>query len=106
MRVGQLPDVPVVLSRADKTAIFKASLEKGVAQFVYEVERPHLNEAALVNGTTPELDAARDSQAARRRGAPPSKPPLRDTVIQHALDLVTTISIFDSGKPAGGGSGP
>jgi hypothetical protein len=37
-----------------------------MAPFVFEVDRPHLNEAALLSGTNPEIDA---SQAAQRRRA-------------------------------------
>ena len=98
---GVKPDVVVPLSRADKIAIFKTSAEKGLGPFVNDVERPHLNEAALVNGTTPDLDAAREAQAARRRGGPAPKPPIRDVVVQHAMDLVATISVYDPGKPPG-----
>lgn len=42
--------------------------EKGMAPFVYETERPHLNEAALLAGTNPELDAA-EAQHRNRAGA-------------------------------------
>lgn len=99
---GVKPDVPIVMPKADKIAVIKAGADKGITQYVFEVERPHLNEAALLHGTTPELDAARDAQAARRRGAPPAKPPLRDTVIQRALDLTATIGVFEPAKPAPG----
>ena len=95
---GVKPDVTASLPRADLLTILHGSLDKdhgGMAQFVLETERPHFNEAALVSGTNPELDAAALAQAARRRGEPAPKPPLRDLVIQRAFDLATTLLVLD-----------
>ncbi len=97
---GVPPDLTVKMPRADKLAVYRQSLDKGMGPFVEETERPRFNEAALVSGVNPELDAARDAQAARRRGDPPPRPPLRDTVIQRALDLATTITTLDHPAPA------
>jgi C-terminal processing protease CtpA/Prc len=88
---GLKPDVPVEMPPADKREVFQQSLERGMTPFVVENERPHLNEAALISGKNPELDAM---EAAQRRGRGPEKTTVRDPVLQRALDLVTTITIF------------
>src|SRR5437588_7134138 len=89
---GVKPDLPVEMSVADKRQIFQLSVQKGMGPFVYETERPHLNEAALLAGTNPELDAAEAAQERRRR--PPEKPAAHDPVLQRALDVVTSLEIY------------
>jgi hypothetical protein len=84
------PDLPVEMPTAEKRQIFRLSAEKGMAPFVYETERPHLNEAALIAGTNPELDVAE----AQRRNRGREKQPARDPVVQRALDLVTSLEIY------------
>ena len=88
---GIKPDVPVEMPAVDKREVFQQSREKGMSPFVVENERPHLNEAALISGKNPELEAM---EAAQRRGGGPEKATVRDPVLQRALDLVTTITIF------------
>ena len=87
---GVKPDLPVEMPMGEKQQIFQLSAEKGMAPFVYETERPHLNEAALIAGTNPELDAAE----AQRRNRGREKQPARDPVLQRALDLVTSLEIY------------
>jgi hypothetical protein len=87
---GVKPDLPVEMSMAEKRQIFQLSADKGMGQFVYETERPHLNEAALIAGTNPELEAA----DAQRRNRAREKQPARDPVLQRALDLVTSLEIY------------
>ena len=89
---GIKPDLPVEMSIADKLQIFQLSGEKGVGPFVYQAGRPHMNEAALLAGTNPELEAAEAAQ--RRRGRAPEKPPAHDPVLQRALDVVTSLEIY------------
>ncbi|MEY2504340.1 MAG: hypothetical protein QOG27_620, partial [Verrucomicrobiota bacterium] len=67
------------------------SREKGMTPFVVENARPHLNEAALISGKNPELEAM---EAAQRRNRNPEKPGVHDSVLQRALDLITSIGIF------------
>jgi hypothetical protein len=87
---GVKPDLPVEMPVSEKRQIFQLSGEKGMAPFVYEAERPHLNEAALLAGTNPELDAAEVQRHIRGR----EKLPTRDPVVQRAIDLVTSVEIF------------
>lgn len=89
---GLQPDVPVEMPTADKREVFQQSREKGMTPFIVEAERPHLNEAALISGKNPELEAM---EAAQRRGRGPEKTTVRDPVLQRALDLVTSIGIFE-----------
>jgi hypothetical protein len=89
---GIKPDLPVEMSVLDKRQIFQLSSEKGMGPFVYEVGRPHVNEAALLAGTNPEIEAAEAAQ--QRRGRAPEKPPAHDLVLQRALDVVTSLEIY------------
>ena len=88
---GLKPDVPVEMPAADKREVFQASREKGLTAFISENSRPHLNEAALISGKNPELEAM---EAAQRRKTNPEKSGTHDTVLQRALDVVTSIGIF------------
>ncbi|MEY2542128.1 MAG: carboxyl-terminal processing protease [Verrucomicrobiota bacterium] len=88
---GVKPDLPVEMPPADKRLIFLVSAEKGMSPFIYEAGRAHLNEAALLAGTNPELDAAEAAQ--QRRGRALEKGPY-DSVLQRAVDLVTSLAIY------------
>ena len=90
---GVKPDVSITLPRDIQEEIFAASQEKGVSQFVFEDGRQRLNEAALVAKTNPEIDSYQASLKERGRSAP-----LRDTVLQRAVDLVTAISFYSKQK--------
>lgn len=83
--IGVKPDVPVSLPPEDLVKIFEASRDKGVSQFVFEGARPRMNEAALIANTNPEIEGSKD----------PEDPPLRDTVLQRAMDLVTAITFYN-----------
>jgi hypothetical protein len=65
------------------------SAEKGLGPFVYETGRPHLNEAALMAGTNPELESAE-----QRRGRAQANSTPRDSVLQRALDVITSLEIY------------
>lgn len=91
---GVKPDLAVEVPDGTTEQVLRLELAKGVGEFVYESERPRLNEAALVAGTNPELDAAQ--VAMKTKGEKP--PPVRDTVLQRAVDFVTTIAVYQK-KP-------
>jgi len=85
-----VPDLPVTQSMAEKHQIFQQGLTKSMSAFVFETDRPHLNEAALLSGTNPEIDAAQAGNRARRGEAPA----LHDPVLQRAVDVVTSIGVY------------
>jgi hypothetical protein len=89
---GVKPDLPVEMSLLEKRQIFQSSSEKGLGPFIYETGRPHMSEAALLAGTNPELEAAEAAQ--QRRGRPSEKPPPHDPVLQRALDVVTSLEVY------------
>jgi hypothetical protein len=89
---GVKPDLPVEMSLADKRQIFQLSGEKGMNPFVYEAGRPHMNEAALLAGTNPEVEAVEAAQ--QRRGRAPEKLPPHDPVLQRALDVITSLEVY------------
>ena len=94
---GVKPDLALDVAQETTNEVLKKELEKGVGEFVFESERPRMNEAALVAGNNPELDAI---QAAQKTKGEKPKAPLRDTALQRAVDFITTIAIYE--KKVGG----
>ncbi len=90
---GLRPDLAVSMTPEAMAQALKLEAEKGVQAAVLEVERPKLNEAALVAGTNPELEAP----APRARGDK-ARPPQEDTALQRALDFITTLAIYEQGR--------
>jgi hypothetical protein len=88
---GVKPDIAAELNPVTQARIFKLSKAKGVSQFVFETERPHFNEAALVANTNPEIDP--DVMK------PDDHSATWDTVLQRAVDLVTAISFYHKTEP-------
>ncbi|MEO6053144.1 MAG: S41 family peptidase [Chthoniobacterales bacterium] len=89
---GVKPDIEVQIDPDAQKEIFRLSADKGVSQFVFEKEHAHMNEAALVANTNPEIESI---QEARRNSG---KEPIYDTALQRALDLVTTINFYKKQK--------
>ena len=89
---GVKPDLSVEVSQETTKSVLQQSLESGVGPLVEETEREKMNEAALVGKRNPELDAM---QAAQARKGEKQKAPLRDVVLQRALDFITTIGLYE-----------
>jgi len=83
---GVKPDIEISLPVETQKKIFDLTKEKGVSQFVFDTERPRMNEAALIANTNPEISSTTESDD--------DSEPLRDTVLQRAVDLVTAISFY------------
>jgi hypothetical protein len=57
--------------------------------YISDEERARLNEAALVNGTNPELDAYEEQESGKT-----AKAHLKDECLQHAIDFLITLSLY------------
>ncbi len=88
---GLKPDLPVEMATAEKRSVFQQAPEKGMSPFIFENERPHLNEAALLAGKNPEIESF---EASQRRGRAGEKSATRDPVLQRAVDVITSLSIY------------
>ncbi|MBW0000762.1 MAG: S41 family peptidase [Verrucomicrobia bacterium] len=89
---GVVPDLEVKLPAAQQNAILTATDNASSLPFVTEDERPRTNEAALVAGKNPDLDAYEEQQA--NKGKPLK---LKDTPLQRGLDFLTTIAFYRNG---------
>lgn len=91
---GVTPDLRVEFPQERKLLVFKESQKKGLGQFVFDKKVPRMNEAALTSGDYVEIEEFQEEMAQGKNAL--SK--LRDPVLQRAVDLMTTISIYES-KP-------
>jgi C-terminal processing protease CtpA/Prc len=88
---GLTPDIAVAMGAARKKEVMASITAKGVVSVIEEHDRAHLNEAALVSGSNPEVDELEAEQAGKK-----PVQPLIDRQLQRALDLVTSISIYQA----------
>jgi hypothetical protein len=87
---GLMPDIPVPFPKQQQDAVLTLADQNGVADYIIDEERPHTNEAALVAGKNPDLDAYEADHANGK-----SKPQrIKDLVLQRAIDFLTAISVF------------
>lgn len=89
---GLKPDVTVNVPDEEMQAVLEKGLKDGVSELVFESERPRMNEASLVAGTNPEFEAMQESlrnEGIQRRSR------LRDVMLQRAVDLLTTLAIYE-----------
>ena len=85
---GIKPDLPVEMSLVDKREVFQLSQTRGMTPFTKEFERPHLNEAALIAGTNPELETSEQRRSRSKANS------LHDPVLQRALDVITSLEVY------------
>lgn len=93
---GIQPDLTVDSNSDEEREILARSDKEGITPFLFEIERPHMNEASLVAGRNPELD---NYQARKVEKAEITT--LLDRSLQRALDTATSLLILrDSEKTA------
>jgi len=85
---GVRPDILISQNPDIRDAVFDASIENGISQYVFDSERPRLNEAALVANVNPEIAP---TPTGNERGAVQ----LRDRTLQRGVDLVTAILFYE-----------
>ncbi len=90
---GVAADLPVAGYQAeDQDALFTLMDENGVESLVFEKERAHRSEKALILGEDPLIKMIQNLQ---ETGGPEIK--ARDAVLQRAVDLLTVIDVVQSG---------
>ncbi len=94
---GLQPDLKISVPQEKTDELLVAALTDGVAPLAVDKERARMNEAALIAGTNPELDAAQERQKQKERGETPP-PTIRDEAMQRALDFVTSVRIFEAAR--------
>ncbi|HEX8371575.1 MAG TPA: S41 family peptidase, partial [Chthoniobacterales bacterium] len=91
---GISPDLAVAANIEDERNILTRSEKEGISPFIFEIERPHMNEASLVAGRNPELDSYQARKAAKEEGASAEPGPLLDRTLQRALDTATSLLVL------------
>jgi C-terminal processing protease CtpA/Prc len=86
---GLAPDIDVPFSRQEQDKILALTDDGGLDDYIFDEERAHTNEAALVAGRNPDLDAFESYQAAKTAQRNP-----KDIVLQRAIDFLTTVGIY------------
>ena len=93
---GLKPDFEVVLSAARKHQAFEASIDNDIKSTITDKPRARFNEAALVAEKNPELDTYIRRSAGE--ALPEDAPKPSDTVLQRAVDLITTRTQLEAAK--------
>lgn len=95
---GLQPDLEVAMDLQTKRNQFTKSEKEGMKPYGFDVERPRLNEAALVSKTNPELAY----QLAKSAGqiSEFEKPAPKDVVLQQALDFLTAQTFYRQQTPS------
>lgn len=92
---GVTPDVQTVTAVRTKHDIFRAvDGGKPLADYLFQKQRPRMNEAALVAGTDPEIDYY--LLLSQDKPTPWDRPPLQDRTLQQTVDLLQTTRFLES----------
>jgi len=86
---GLQPDIPVTQPLDQERSILAETDNQSSEPFITDEPRQHLNEAALVAGTNPELDAYEAQQSGQ---VPPAKQ--KDSMLQRAVDFLITVNLY------------
>jgi len=95
-KMGLKPDFEVSLGTARKHQAFEAAIGRNVKSTITDIPRARFNEAALVAGKNPELNAYIRRSAGE--SLPEDAPRPSDTVLQRAVDLITTRTLLETAK--------
>jgi hypothetical protein len=87
---GLTPDISVPFPKEQQDAVLALADQKGVNNYIFDEERPHTNEAALVAGKNPDLDAY---EADHPNGQMRVQHP-KDIVLQRAIDFLTAVNVL------------
>jgi C-terminal processing protease CtpA/Prc len=87
---GLVPDIDVPFSKQQQDNILTLTDEAGLGDYIFDEERPHTNEAALVAGKNPDLDVYESFESTGK--ITQHKP--KDIVLQRAIDFLTTIGVY------------
>jgi C-terminal processing protease CtpA/Prc len=87
---GLTPDIAAPFPKQQQESVLALADQYGVADYIFDEERPHTNEAALVAGKNPDLDAYEADHA----NGKPKQQHVKDVVLQRAIDFLTAISVF------------
>jgi Peptidase family S41 len=86
---GLQPDILVSQPVDQERSVLAESDDQSSAPFITDEPHQHLNEAALVAGTNPELDAYEAQQSGQTQ---PAKP--KDVMLQRAVDFLITVNLY------------
>jgi hypothetical protein len=86
---GLQPDILVSQPVDQERSVLAESDNQSSAPFITDEPRQHLNEAALVAGTNPELDAFEAQQSGQNQPANP-----KDPMLQRAVDFLITVNLY------------
>lgn len=94
---GIEPDIFTPTPHEAKQLIYRETQNgEPLATFLFQKQRPRMNEAALVAGTDPEIDYY--LLRSNRKPTPWDTPPPQDRALQQAVDLLTTHTFLNPEK--------